>query len=406
MNILFFSMVNVLSLDEKNIYTDLLRELIKQGHYVHMISPIERRFDTTDLTVHGEGYSIYKPHVGNTTNTPLFEKGKAILRMPKLIIECIDKNIESPIDLFITATPPVTIDVVIDYVKKKFNSVIYLLLKDIWPGNIFRMKLPGGILTQSAVFSILRPHEKRLYEKSDYIGCMSPACVKYILKENNSIKEEKVHINPNSITPEPFVELSSSEKKEIREKYGLPIDKVCFIYGGTLGVGQGIKHVTACLDACKDLDCHFLIVGRGVQKSILDEYYASRKIENTPLNVSVYEWIPKEDYNALVKACDVGLIFIRQESVVPTFPSRILNYMEFGKPVLSCVSEATGVNEIIESGNFGWGCISKDPIEFRRCVEEALASDLRKYGRCSRYYLEKNYKASISAQIILRSFET
>ena len=163
--------------------------------------------------------------------------------------------------------------------------------------------------------------------------------------------------------------------------------------------------MTACLEACKGLDCHFLIIGKGVQKNILDEYYESRKRDESPLNVSVYEWIPKNDYNVLLKSCDVGLIFIRKESIVPTFPSRILSYMEYGKPVLSCVSQATGVNEIIEKGNFGWGCLSEDPMEFRRCVEKVIASDLSEYGRNSRCYLEKNYVASISADIILRSIE-
>ena len=400
MNILFFSMVNVVSIKEKNIYTDLLRELVKQGHVLTIISPIEKRFDTSDQVVHGEGYTILKPHVGNVTNTPLIEKGKSIVQLPRIIIECLKENITTPIDLFITATPPVTIDVVIDFVKKKYNAKIYLLLKDIWPGNIFRMHLPGGKFTQLLVFSLLRPHEKNLYKKSDYIGCMSQACVEYILRENPDIDSGKVHINPNSITPEIYNELSSNEIKEIRNKYEIPLNKVCFIYGGTLGVGQGVKHVTECLDACKDMDCHFVVIGKGIQKGILDEYYQSRKQSNRPINVSVFEWIPKSDYDTLLKACDVGLIFIRKESIVPTFPSRILSYMEFGKPVLSCVSEATGVNEIIENGSFGWGCYSNDPREFRKCVEKALRADLKEYGKNSRAFLEENYLASRSAEII------
>lgn len=401
MNIVFFSMVNVKSLEERNIYTDLIKELIKLGNYVTMISPIEKRFDTEDEEISGDGFRIIKPHVGNITNTPLIEKGISVLQIPRQIIKCIDKNIKNDIDLFITATPPVTMDVVMKHVKKKYKAKIYLLLKDMWPGNIFKMKLPGGRISQTAVYCVLRPHEAALYRLADSIGCMSPACLEYVIEQNPSINKSKLHINPNSIIPKPFVQMKKDEKEMIRQKYHIPLNKVCFIYGGTLGIGQGIKHVTECLEECKELDCFFLIIGKGVQKPIIDQYYEQRGRENKPLNFSVFEWIPKDDYDLLLRACDVGMIFTRKESVVPTFPSRILSYMEYGKPVLSCVSEATGVNNIIEEGHFGWGCYSDNALAFKKTVERALASDLMDYGTKSRIYLEDHYVAESSARIII-----
>lgn len=43
MNVLFLTLVDFKSFQERNIYTDLLREFIKHGHFVYAISPVEKR---------------------------------------------------------------------------------------------------------------------------------------------------------------------------------------------------------------------------------------------------------------------------------------------------------------------------------------------------------------------------
>lgn len=43
MNILFLTLIDFNTLDERNIYTDLLREFYKNGHKIYVVSPVERR---------------------------------------------------------------------------------------------------------------------------------------------------------------------------------------------------------------------------------------------------------------------------------------------------------------------------------------------------------------------------
>lgn len=53
-------------------------------------------------------------------------------------------------------------------------------------------------------------------------------------------------------------------REEILTKYGLPTDKPILIYGGNLGIPQGIPFLIECLDANADReDCHILVVGDG-----------------------------------------------------------------------------------------------------------------------------------------------
>lgn len=398
MNVLFLSLINFLSLDESNIYTDLLAEFVGHGHNVIAISPIEKRYDTPDEDIVEENLRIIKPHIGNITNTPFFEKGKSLLRVGKQFIRCINEKVgNSQIDLFILATPPVTNDVVADFVKDKYNARIYLLLKDIWPGNIFKVKMPGGIISKTFVHLFFRKHEINLYNISDDIGCMSPANVKYIIDHNPKVNPNKIHVNPNSIRPTQIREVSKSYRFDIREKYNIPQDKVCFVYGGTLGPGQDVYNVVECLRACRTLDCHFLIVGRGLQSYLISEYVQNDR----PENVTFHEWIPQKEYDDLIQACDVGLVFLRYDSNTPSFPSRILSYMNNSMPIVSCVSKVTDMNQIIEDGEFGWGAYSNDPNTFRTAIIKCLNSNLQDYCINSRRYLETEYNVERSYSIIM-----
>ena len=45
MNILFLTMVNLINLNQQNIYTDLLRQFRNNGHNVYVICPREKRFN-------------------------------------------------------------------------------------------------------------------------------------------------------------------------------------------------------------------------------------------------------------------------------------------------------------------------------------------------------------------------
>lgn len=399
MNVLFLSVMDMVSLDESNIYTDLIREFVNHGHHVDIVSPIEKRSNTNDTDIHGEGYDIYKPHIGNITNTGFTEKGVSILKYREQIIECIKDKIGSKtIDLFLVAVPPVTVDKVVAFVKKQYGCKVYLLLKDIWPASMFDLKTTGGPIIKKAVCAVFRMWEKNLYRLSDSIGCLSQGNVEYILKNNRYLDQKKVHVNPNSIIPHDIEPLSAEERKSTREKYGVPNDKVAFIYGGTLGVGQNVAHIVESLKVCQDLNCHFVISGKGVQYNLLEQY----RNEYKPENLTLINGLPKAEYDKLMQSCDVGMVFLRYTAQTPNIPSRILTYMDYSLPILSCTDPTSDLNQIIEAGRFGWGCLSNDPNTFKDCIRRVLDADLKAYKEASNRYLRENFNAENSYEIIMR----
>ena len=137
-------------------------------------------------------------------------------------------------DLVLYSTPPITLVSAVEYVKKRDGAKTYLLLKDIFPQNAVDI----GIMSKSGLKGLLYKHfrrqEKKLYRISDRIGCMSQANVDYVLKHNPEVDLKIIEVCPNSLDViDKSVDVES--RKQIREKYGIPLDKKVFVYGGNLG---------------------------------------------------------------------------------------------------------------------------------------------------------------------------
>jgi hypothetical protein len=166
------------------------------------------------------------------------------------------------------------------------------------------------------------------------------------LKNNPSIDANRVEVCPNSIE---YIEnsLTEEEKKAIREKYDIPLDKKVFVYGGNLGKPQGIPFIINCLKAQEsNNNVFFLIVGNGTEYDKL-----ALCCENIS-NVKLMSALPREDYDKMIHACDVGMIFLDYRFTIPNFPSRLLSYMQAGLPILACTDKNTDIGEVITENNF------------------------------------------------------
>lgn len=391
MNVLFLSLVRKNSIEEPGIYTDLLRQFRDNGHDVYIVSPYEKRLGKKTECYKENGANMLYVRIGNITKCGKIEKGFSTLRVERQYLEAIKKHFPNiTFDLVMYSTPPITLVGVVDYIKKRDNAKTYLLLKDIFPQNAVDI----GIMKTTGVFGLLykffRYKEKKLYKVSDFIGCMSPANVDYVLKHNPEISKNKVGICPNSIEPRDM-SITAEERVDIRNKYDIPQDKKVFVYGGNLGKPQGIPFLIECLRSQKNNDdVMFLIVGDGTEYGKLENFVQEEK----QANVKLMKRLPKEDYDRMVAACDVGMIFLDNRFTIPNFPSRLLAYMQAKVPVLACTDPNTDIGEIITNGGFGWWCESLKPNYFSDCVETLIKSDLKEIGDIGHRFMCNNYNVS------------
>lgn len=401
MNVLFLTLLDFNSIDEKNIYTDLLREFAKHGHRLFVISPVERRKKIDTKIIKTNNATILKLKIGNTQKTNIIEKGISTVSIEPQFIAGIKKYFSNvKFDLVIYSTPPITFCNAIEFVKKRDGAKTYLLLKDIFPQNAVDIEMISKTGIKGIIYKIFRKKEKKLYRISDFIGCMSQANVNYVVKHNREVHLDKVEICPNSVE---VIDMSVDEKirKDIRNKYNIPINKKVFVYGGNLGKPQGIEFMIECLRSQKNNeDVFFLIVGDGTEFHKIEAYIKNDK----PKNVKLMKRLPKEDYDKMVGACDVGMIFLDHRFTIPNFPSRLLSYMQAKIPVLAVTDKNTDVGSEIVNGKFGWWCESNSINCFNSKVCEITNSDLKEMGSNGYHYLITNYSVGISYEKIIKHY--
>lgn len=398
MYILFLTLLSFESLSERNLYTDLLREFVKNGHQVYVISPTEKREERKTHIVQEENATILRLQIGNTQKTNIIEKGISTLLIEPQYKAAIKQYFSDiKFDLILYSTPPISLVSAIEYVKKRDNAKTYLLLKDIFPQNAVDIGLLSTTGVKGLLYMHFRKKEKRLYRVSDHIGCMSQANVEYVIKHNPEIDSAIVEVCPNSIE---LIDKSVDEETRIaiRTKYGIPIDKKIFVYGGNLGKPQGISFLIECLRKCQDVeDAYFIIVGDGTEYHLIEEYVERER----PQNVRLMKRLPTEDYDTLVGSCDVGMIFLDHRFTIPNFPSRLLGYMQAKLPVLACTDPNTDIGKIVVDGGFGWWCESDNVDAFIRIISNNIGISSMKEN--SYRFLQENYTCEMACKKILDS---
>ena len=397
MNIIFLTVSRIKEIKSRGIYTDLMRKFRDEGHNVYIVTPYERQFALPTSLSEVDGIHLLGVRTLNIQKTNIIEKGIGTILLETQFNRAIKKYLSHVnFDLILYSTPPITFTDVVRNLKKGTSSAIsYLLLKDIFPQNAVDL---GMFSKNSLIYWYFRQKEIGLYKHADYIGCMSPANVDFVLRHNSFLVHERVEIAPNSI--ELKKDPINIDRESIRKKYDLPIDRPIFIYGGNLGKPQGIDFLIQCLNAnCQRNDCHFLIVGNGTEYHKLENWFINTKTDN----VSLFPRLPKEDYDALVQSCDIGLIFLDHRFQIPNYPSRLLSYLEYKMPIIAATDINTDIGTIAEKNGYGYCCESKYVESFTACVNKYITTPdtIRKMGERGYQFLLDNYQVDSTYQKII-----
>lgn len=402
MNILFLTMSSGLkNIETSGIYTDLIRKFRDEGHEVYLIYPRERRLRLPTEVKHEGRVHLLGVKTLNVTKTNLIEKGLGQVTLERQFKLGLEKYFgKVKFDIILYSTPPITFTKVIRYAKKlNPKAVSYLLLKDIFPQNAVDL----GILTKDGLkgflYRLFRKKEKDLYRISDYIGCMSPANVKYVIEHNPEIDPAVVEIAPNSYDIPSEISVEYGVTDHIRQKYGLPINKPIFIYGGNMGKPQGIPFLIKCMEAVKDrTDCHFVVVGDGTEYPRLEAFMREWK----PKAVSLFRRLPKDDYDQLVKVCDVGLIFLDYRFTIPNYPNRLLPYLMERKPIIAATDPNCDIGVLAEENGYGVYCPSDSVETFVKAIDKMLVSDMRQMGVNGYRFFLNNYTTEHTYKAIMK----
>ena len=336
--ILFVTLARIDDINVSGIYTDLISKFVSEGYNATIICPIERRFGLNSRIIISNGVKIIQVKSLNIQKTNVLEKIVSTFLLEFLLIRSFLKNCKNEsYDIGLFTTPPIFITNFIKVLNNKRLKIKYLLLKDIFPQNALDLNIVNKF---SPFYLYSRFIEKKLYNKFDFIGCMSKANMNYIIK-HNTINKSKVEVNPNSVDVSKYPKKKNNKKKTKELK---------LVYGGNLGLPQNPILITKFISKIENLDniC-FKIIGSGTEFKYIESYIIKNNISKTKILRS----LTKASYFEELDNSDVGLIFLNEKFTIPNYPSRLLDYLYFDLAIISNTDSFTDIDEIIVKENLG-----------------------------------------------------
>ncbi|HDY7526554.1 TPA: hypothetical protein RQJ54_004529 [Vibrio vulnificus] len=122
--------------------------------------------------------------------------------------------------------------------------------------------------------------------------------------------------------------------------------KLKCIFGGQITHGRGIEElINLSLEIDRtDTDVEIEVFGDGALRNYLID-----KIETLGIKSLKYSgMLSREEYLKRLSKADVGLIITVPNVTVPTYPSKVIDYLVASKPILAIVENTTDFGEIIE----------------------------------------------------------
>lgn len=303
-------------------------------------------------------------------------------------------------DIIVATTPCIVIWGLLDFFWRKPKAKKYLILWDFFP--YYMRDLWGA--GKSKLFSFFLRWETRLYNKFDAIGCMTKGSIEF-LESHYQVKADKVGLLPLWTKQLPQVLLDANERSLVRRKYGISEEAFVVIYGGAMSVVQGLDNILNLAAHVKAKpQFQFVFVGKGTELSRLKARVQDEELHN----VLFIDHVPRDEYESIIAASDLGVVSLSGNHAVPSFPSKSIDYLKVGLPILASIDKYTEFGQIltrdmkagrwVEAGN---PVLLEEALE-SMCADSVFLSECAKNGR---HYYEQEMKVDSATKAIIFACE-
>lgn len=169
---------------------------------------------------------------------------------------------------------------------------------------------------------------------------------------------------------------------------------------GNIGHSQGLTSLVRAFETYPDLDATFVITGTGVAADEARAEIRTGRIEM--LGVVDDDLLERE-----LRDADIALVSQRYEGSEFNIPSKLMNFMAYGLPVLGVVNPAGEVARIVRESEAGWIVDSSDADAFPRELARlsTVRDEIRARGTSARSYAEHHFEQHAFAQRFERLLE-
>ena len=94
MKVVFLTLSRISHIEDRGIYSDLMRKFRNEGHEVYIVSPCERRLGLNTSMTEDQGVRILNVKTFNVQKTNIIEKGLGTLLIERQFLLAIKKYLE------------------------------------------------------------------------------------------------------------------------------------------------------------------------------------------------------------------------------------------------------------------------------------------------------------------------
>ena len=265
------------------------------------------------------------------------------------------------IDVFITWAPVLAFSPVMRMVRRAGVVHRQLIIWDFFPDHYHQIgRIPAG-----PPYWIAKAWEQRLMQDFTAVLCTLPQNAAYLRRAFRTPPGQKVLVTPiwTDVTPAP-----DADREAVRRKHGLPENGAIAVFGGNIVEGRGFDQMLAAAEAAaragSELRLLFVGEGRLAPKVRAKAGACGNVLWRPPM--------PRQAYLELLGACDVGLVATVPGVTSFSIPSKTLDYLRAGLPVVVAIEPGNEFAAVLERYGVGRTVAFGDAEGFFRAAE-ALA---------------------------------
>jgi len=297
----------------------LSKALVEQGHEVVVITSNTKHEDYA-FTEHKTIDGIRVIYIKNFYDASMGKLNRIFSFIKFMIFSTYYVLKEKDVDLIYATSTPLTIGVpaLIANLFKKTKFIFEV--RDVWPDIPYEM----GYIKNKYVYKVLKLLEKKIYNKSEKIICISEG----IKNKIDVAFRNKCKIYPFGANLKLF-----NTKKSTQWKLNNNIKAPClYVFTGAIGLANGIQYLIEAAKILKDnKKIHISIVGDGSDRERIKLLIKEHSLSN----ITLHDPVEIQNLNEIFASAEAGIILFGDTSESYRYtasPNKFFDYIAAGLP--------------------------------------------------------------------------
>jgi UDP-glucose 4-epimerase len=372
------------------IYAELAEDFSKYGANVTVACGIPSRLVSPEISAHyaknpiehnANGLKVMRVGPQNSERGGLVRRGFYHLRRSYAIYRAA-KKVQT--DIYVLCSTPPFMGIAGGFLAKLAPTIYGV--QDIFPDSWITIK---NLSERNIIVRILRRIERKIYEKNTRLHTISGDMKNTLL--SRGVPESKITVVENWCDTRKCTPVLRSDNILV-ERFGLNEKEFIVSYAGNIGLLQNIDTIVKAAALIEKLNKNikFVIIGDGANKNKVKAMIDSMNISN----VKMFPMQPHDEISYIYSLGDIEIISLKKGMTQFASPSKLMNILSAGRPLICEVDKGSDIVLSIEENNLGRCFAPGNADAMAKIILEMYRDkeNLAEMGARNRAYAENNFQ--------------